>query len=243
MAGDKEIVLEYQTVTVALRGTRPLIMNAFSDRAKQSLLISQRRLTAAERAGTPKHDVLAEFRDSVYLADEEEEGPTAIVMPSGAFKSALMTAALDLPGTYKARVGRLVMLPGDWVPIWGIPELRMDVVRSADMKRTPDVRTRAVFRRWATELTLHYATPLLTLDDVARLLHAAGMTVGVGDFRPEKGKGTYGQFAPTEPDNEDYLRAQAEGGAAAQLEALANPRPYDRSSARLLAWWIEKAAK
>ena len=60
----------------------------------------------------------------------------------------MATAALETAGVNKTSVNRLVSLPQDKINIWGKPYLKIDVVRSADMNRTPDIRTRAFLPNW-----------------------------------------------------------------------------------------------
>ena len=71
----------------------------------------------------------------------------------------------------------------------------MDIVRSADMNKTPDVRTRAYLPQWCAEVTVKYVVPTLSAHSIVSLLSNAGTIVGIGDFRQEKGRGSYGTFA------------------------------------------------
>ena len=165
-------------------------------------------------------------------------------MASTAFKGALAAAATDMPTTVaRAQINRLVWIQGYQVPIWGIPRLNMSVVRSADMNKTPDIRTRAVIDEWASEITLRYAEPMLNPQVVATLLAAAGMIIGVGDFRQEKGKGNNGQFIIVSEDDPAYQRIKTEGNQAAQDEALDNPVCFDADTEELMQWFNEERAK
>ena len=147
-----------------------------------------------------------------------------------AIKSAMATAALAVAGIRKTDVQRLVFLPEEMVPIFGVPKLRMDFVRSADINRTPDVRTRAFFEKWATELTIRYAVPVLSQQAIIALLYNAGIMCGIGDFRQEKGKGSYGTFEPiSKPVDAALLDADA------QLEAIMNPVAANMETVELMA--------
>ncbi len=42
----------------------------------------------------------------------------------------------------------------------------MSVVRSADIGKTPDIRTRAILPAWAARITVTYVTPKLTANAV-----------------------------------------------------------------------------
>ena len=124
-------------------GTSPLILNRMSEKAKHELLLPRGRKTAVEKAMSLKHDPFAEYRASAHTLKNEQES-TLLAIPATAFKGAIRTAALDMPGAKKAQIGRLTYIPGEYVGVYGLPRLFMSIVRSADMNRTPDVRTRAI---------------------------------------------------------------------------------------------------
>ena len=226
-------------VLVRVVGTSPLIMNCMSAKARRELLIPKGRKTRADRALGPKHDPPSEYQHSVYFWNKDV---TLLAFPALAFKDAIMTAALDMPGTYRTQIGRLVWVNGWYVPVWGVPQVFMAVVRSADINRTPDVRTRAILPEWCSEINLRFMTPFLSADAIMRLLYMAGMTAGVGDFRQEKGKGSFGQFRICAADDEEFLRIRDSGGRSEQTMALENPEPFDPDTAEMLSWFADEAA-
>jgi hypothetical protein len=225
-------------VTFRLLGETPLIQEAVGEKARRELLLPRGRMNAAAKATSLKHDPRAEFLASTYRV---RSGPTQLAMPATAFKDAIRTAALDLTGVSKAEIGRLTYVVGDMVPVWGVPELLMSIVRSSDINRTPDVRTRPILRRWATEVTIRFTRPKMTEAAIARLLVAAGMTAGVGGWRQEKGSGNYGLFRiVTQEDDATWREIVASGGREAQEEALRAPVCYDEQTADLLDWYEEE---
>jgi hypothetical protein len=230
-----------ETIRVGVIGTRPLINNRMSEKARHELLFPSPRKNAAQRQSTLKHNPLEEFRASPYLLPEGE--PSLIGLMSSAFKRAMMTAALDLPGTAKAQIGRLVWVEGDLTPIYGVPQLFMAITRQADTKHTPDVRTRAIIPQWATLVTISYVVPLMNERSVVNLLAAGGITSGVGDWRTEKGAGTFGQFKVTSDDDPEVLAIIKSGGRAAQAKAMEKPTCYDTETAELLEWFDGAATK
>ena len=206
--------VKQETCTVSLSGTSGLWCHRMGSKAKHTLLIGGRRKTAAERS-VLKHDPVNEFMDSMHIFEDRNEH-TRIFFPAMALKSAMSTAALVVPGIYKTDVQRLVYLPDEWIPIYGVPQLRMSVTRSADARRTPDIRTRAFFPRWATDLTIKYVRPNLTKTAVLALLANAGIVCGIGDFRQEKGKGSYGTFKPVISIDRDLFDMDAQRAALEQ---------------------------
>ncbi len=221
-------------------GTSPLILNRMSRKAEIDLLLGGGRKTQAERQASLKHNPLEEFRASPYLLSEE--APTLLGFMSSGFKGAMATAALDLPGMKKAQIGRLVYVEGDYVAVYGKPYLSMSVVRSADINHTPDIRTRCIVPRWACRVDVRYVASLLNAQAITNLLSAAGVTCGIGDWRPEKGKGSYGQFELVNGDDPEFKELTAMGRSV-QVAAMEAAEPYDAESAYLLDYWRSEIAR
>ena len=217
-------------------GETPLLMNSMSVKAQRELLLPRGRKTAAEKQGSLKHDPLQEFRDSIYRARKGSE--TVLALMNTQFKAALCTAALDVPGAKKAQIGRLTSIEGgERLALYGVPEVMCSVVRSADINKTPDIRTRAIVPKWACKVEVTYTTPVLNATVISSLFATAGYTMGVGDWRPQKGSGTFGRWRIVEPTDKEYLEIIKTGGAAAQQAALDDPESYDDETDELLSWY------
>ena len=213
-------------------GMSPLIYNAMSNKVKEGLLLPAPKKNAAEKASSLKHNPLAEFRSSTYSL-KDDTALTFLAIPATAFKGCLCSAALDMPGASKSQIGRLTYVEGDMIALYGVPKLKMDVVRMADMSHTPDIRTRAIVPAWACKVVISFVKPLLREQAVINLLAAGGITQGVGDFRPQKGKGSYGQFKIVAENDLEYLKIIKAGVRKAQLKAMENPEFYDVESEEL----------
>lgn len=225
--------LKQGRITLRLIGTTPFYFNAMSAKTKRYLLLGGSKKTAAEKKEV-KHDPEQEFRDSVY---KSTTGETLLVFPAPGVKGAMATAALETPGVTKTSVQRLIFLPEQKIKIWGKPYLKMDVVRSADVGKTPDIRTRAFLPQWCAEVDIAYVTPTLSAHFVASLLANAGTIVGIGDFRQEKGRGSFGTFAVTGEDLEewgDVWEKVTKEGREVQEAAMADPEPADYETMELL---------
>lgn len=240
------IQIDKGVITFLIRGTTPLILNRMSEKARRELLLPRGRKTAADKAANLKHNPLEEFRASPYII-RDDTAPTYLAVTAGSFKGALGTAALDLPGARKAQIGRLVYVESqayrELIPIYGEPQLLMSVVRSADMNRTPDIRSRVIVPQWAAHLTISYVRPTLRDAAIVNLLAAAGITAGVGDWRPEKGKGSYGQFMPVSGDDTVTNKIINTWGRQTQIAAMAHPAPYDLETEELFSWFEGEAPK
>jgi hypothetical protein len=241
MAADKEPTiyvkeLDHSALEMCLVGTSPLLLNEMSEKVRRELLLPKGKKSTAEKATSIKHDPFREFRDAARKFSDPE-APTLIAFPAPAIKSAMMTAALRLPGAKKTEIGQLVWITDYSIPIWGIPELSMMVTRSADFSHTPDVRTRPMLKRWAAKVVVNYMTPHLNSQTITNLLSGAGMLAGIGDFRQEKGKGAFGQFRICSDTDSEFQDLMTNGGRAAQIKAMANPIAADDETSKLLSWF------
>jgi hypothetical protein len=163
--------------------------------------------------------------------------PTLIAMLSSAFHKAIANAALDMSAK-KTEIYRRMWIEGDKTNIYGVPKLWMTIVRSADMNRTPDVRTRARLPEWACRLQVTFVEPLIKAQALVNLLASAGLTIGVGDGRQEKGSGMHcGNFRIVDENDADFKRIVKEGGRKAQQAALDHPVAYDDETLELLTWF------
>lgn len=226
-------------IEFCVKGASPIILNKLSEKVKRELLLPKGRKTATEKAGSLKHNPYAEFRSSAHWVAPGSD--TLLAIQTTAFKGAMMTAALDMEGLTKASVGRHVYVTGDYVGIYGVPKLLMSAVRSADMNKTPDIRTRVIVPEWAAKVRVRFVKPLMRDKIVANLMAAAGIISGVGDFRPEKGKGAYGQFELVSADDAEHKRITKEGKRGVQVSAMNSPEMYDEDTADLMAWWVDEA--
>ena len=228
--------VDHGQIEFMVLGTTPLILNRMSEKVLRELLMPKGRKNAAEKASSLKHDPMEEFRASPYI-DPDENAPTYLQHLASAFKGAIKSAALDLPGSSKAQIGRLTWVNGERISIYGIPQIFLSVTRSADINKTPDVRTRAIVPQWCARLSVSFVRPNLKEQAVANLLASAGLTQGVGDWRPGKGSGTYGQFELVAADDPRFAHLVKHCGRKEQIAAMQDPEPYDQESRELLEWF------
>lgn len=222
-------------------GESPMIMNRFSQKAWQELLLPSAHKNRASLEQSLKHDPEKEFRGGLYL-NRDPKRPSLIHIPNGAFHGALAAVAIDIPGAKKAQIERLTKVVDVNIDLYGVPELFMAMVRNSDINRTPDVRTRPIFPRWACGVTIRYMQPVLTERAVAHLLAAAGKIIGIGDWRGQKG-GPYGAFRLADEKDAEFREIVKTMGRAAQQKAVDHPVCYDADSEELLAWFQAEVAR
>ena len=211
-----------------------------SAKSKRDLLVGAGKKTAAQKKEI-KHNPEKEFRDSVY---KQSKGDTLLCFPAAGVKGAMATAALETGGITKSSVQRLIFLPQSHVNIWGKPYMKMDIVRSADMNKTPDVRTRAFLPQWCAEVDIRYVVPTLNSLSISSLLQNAGTIVGIGDFRQEKGRGSFGTFSIASADEMGEDQAVwdeiTKEGRDVQEIAMSHPVCFDEETSELMQFIQEE---
>lgn len=212
--------LQQTEVSFKIIGTAPLIYNSMSLKAQKTLLMGAAKKTAAEKKEI-KHNPEEEFVDSCYI---NGTNGSYLSFPSTGIKRGMATAALETAGVTKASINRGIYVVGEHINVWGKPYMNMSVVRSSDINRTPDIRTRAKLPNWCTEVTVRYINPTFSQLDITALLVNAGTLCGLGDWRIEKGgpMGGY-RIVQTKEDQKIFDRLVKEEGATCQKLALENP--------------------
>lgn len=236
-------IMEIQmgTIDFCVLGSSPLIMNRMAEKARQELLLPAARRNEAELQQSLKHDPVFEFRSAMYRV-QGDTVPTRAIFPGRAFAQALAAAALDIPGAARAQIERLTKVEGINISIYGIPQLYMATVRQAGINKTPDIRTRPIFPAWAANVRISYIRPTLTQRSVANLFAAAGIIIGIGDDRRQKG-GDHGEFRLVSNTDKAFVALLKSGGRQAQDKAIAEPVCYDAESEELLAWFETAALR
>lgn len=184
--------IKAETLLIPIIGTAPLIIHRFSEKAKKQMLDA---MQGKKNPKQPK-DPEAEYEAAFYrFKDGKGYG-----FPVIGFKAAAVEASrfYDKSVT-KVGLRQYLFVTGeigvDGVPlarIEGEPHMREDVVRVG--QGGTDLRYRPEFSEWSTTLELTYVSSCLTRDSVLSLIDAAGMGVGVGEWRPER-QGAMGTFA------------------------------------------------
>lgn len=185
---------------VTLIGDSPLIVHAWSEKAKKEMLGKQmKQAKGAKEAKDPKGD----YEASMYRLADGGFG-----FPSVAFKAAAVTAGTSVSGLTKIQARQAFHVLGEDVDIKGAfdgsksrvnlvriegdaPQMREDMVRVG--MGTADLRYRAEYPKWHAKVLVRFNANVLSESQILNLLNTAGFAVGVGEWRPEK-DGQYGMF-------------------------------------------------
>jgi hypothetical protein len=199
--------LKIGLMEVTIVGDTPLIVHAWSSKAKREMLDKQMKVAkGAKEAKNPK----ADFEASLYRLPDGGYG-----FPSVAFKGAAVTAGTSVAGITKVAARQAFHVLGEDADVQGAfdgcksrvnlvrveggpPSMREDMVRVG--MGTADLRYRGEFVDWHAKILVRYNANVLSESQILNLLNTAGFAVGVGEWRPEK-DGSNGMFhVATEAD-------------------------------------------
>lgn len=176
------------TLSFWIKGISPLIQHAWSEKGLRMM-----RMTAQERKKEPKlaRDPEKEAESACYRTDDGDFG-----IPLLAFKAALIGAAHKDFGLEKTLLRKSFFIPSkDSGSIARMEaddyQIREDIVRIG--ANQTDLRYRPQFNEWSCNIIAQIDSELLRPEDVVNLVNRAGFSVGIGEWRPEKG-GEFGRF-------------------------------------------------
>ena len=198
--------IQIRKATIHIVGDTPLIMHAWSEKAKRAMLDKQMNITKtkAKDAKNPMED----FIHSMYWLTPMNYEPTEagfyraieegarFGFPVCAFKQAAISAAYRM-GWAKDKVSMrgAFFIDGDvnqLVEIHGTPTIREDMVKVG--MGTADIRYRGEFQNWSADLTISFnENGQYSLEQIINIINAGGYFCGVGEWRPER-DGQYGMF-------------------------------------------------
>lgn len=201
--------IEHRQITIV--GDTPLIVHAWSEKAKKEMLEKQQKKTKTSAKAI--RDPFAEFMNACYWITEKPNEDT-----EDAFTKAIQNGAkFGFPVTAikqaaQSTLYRLGVIPNQMIMrgaffIKGIgenqlgeiitpypPECREDMVKIGGISKTSDLRYRPCFNDWKMILDIEYnASSDITWEQIVNGINTAGFMNGIGEWRPEK-DGPYGRF-------------------------------------------------
>lgn len=206
--------LEMVKVPLRIVGETPLIVHAWSEKAKREMLEAQMGKKAGKKkeAKNPVQDFLCTAywltpmpEDPSFEAFEQAVKDGARFMfPVTALKKASASAPYRM-GWTKDKVSLYGAMwlwdanPNGDVPLEmaeihyeGLPEMREDMVRLNGM--TADLRYRMMYEKWHMNVVLEYnKSGQYSLETIINIINAGGRVCGLGEWRNEK-SGIFGQY-------------------------------------------------
>lgn len=186
-------------MTVEVEGITPLFMHAFSEDAMRTLE-KTRMGEPQERRNISPEDEWAHACHMISGAPFKRGARYGV--PATAIRSALEEAAPYIANrkvTKKLVAGTIFIVADD--PEKQLVEIKAQkVVKDRRIARinngkSPEVRYRPILHGWTMDITVQYDPTMVTPKLILALIQRAGFSVGIGDYRPQRGKGgTYGRF-------------------------------------------------
>lgn len=174
--------LRIETLSLMLIGDSPLIVHAWSEKAKRQMLDKQmKKAKQAKEAKDPEADYEACF----YRTEMGGYG-----FPAIGVKAAMVSAA-------RFTDQKMTMMRGafhidcEMLSVIGEPRPREDMVRVG--MGTADIRYRPEFVDWRIPVDVKFNANAISAEQIANLLNTAGFAIGIGEWRPER-NGQYGRF-------------------------------------------------
>lgn len=203
--------IDIQTVTVRIKGTSPLIMHKWSEKANREMLEKQMATTKVKSKHEPKNPVADFIASAYWMTPEPTEGTEAAFeeavangarwgFPVTAIKQAAIMAAsrneLDLKTT-TLRGAFFIHGEGEdmLAEVKGcVPRMMESMVRVGGISKTADIRHRAIFDDWYMDLEVSWnRNGPVSIEQIVNLINLGGFSNGIGEWRPEK-DGSYGTF-------------------------------------------------
>lgn len=185
--------MNLKMLTLSIKGTSPLIVHAWSHKAKQMMLDKQMKKATK---GKDARDPFEEYLDAFYWITERPDGltpenfdeltkDTKFGFPALAFKAAAIDGAYQQGVISKKTTARGAFhVIGDMAVIEGKPHMRSDMVRIG--MGVAEQRFRPEFTEWSTTLTIQYNATAISASQLVNLFNVGGFSVGVGEHRPAK---------------------------------------------------------
>ncbi len=199
--------IELETVSLKIVGDTPLIMHAWSEKAKREMLEKQMKVTKTK--GRDAKNPVEDFIRSMYWltdmpTDMSEEGFEKAIkegarfgFPVTAFKQAAISASYRMGWSKdKMSLRGVFFIEGDENQMIEIhsdtPIMHEDMVKVG--MGTADIRYRGEFRNWWAIMKVTYnKNGQHSLEQIINIINAGGYVCGVGEWRPER-DGQHGMF-------------------------------------------------
>lgn len=178
---------DMRVVGISIKGTAPLVINRFSQKAMLQMQETQEAGSTAKASKKREaKDFEALYEGAKHVSDEGWEGIAAPAFRNGAIDAcraagfvmtrAKMALMIEADGFDRVDGSPLVRLTSGVAEMWIAP--------TRNKTGVIDLRARPLYRDWGAFLRVKYDAGMLTQSDVVNLIARVGMQIGVGEGRP-----------------------------------------------------------
>ena len=179
----------FETRTVFIRGTAPLVIHKFSAKAIKQIRDKQEAGSTAKKGKAREaKDFEAAFNGARHVSFDGWDG-----IPAAAFRCAMISAC-RLVG-FKMTLAKLsLFVEADGfdategtplVRILGEPPMQFESMVRINNGASTDIAVRPLYRQWGAKLRIKYDADQFNDVDVANLLTRVGMQIGICEGRPD----------------------------------------------------------
>ena len=176
-----------RTMELIIKGTSPLMMLRFSQKAKNKMIATQE---AGSQSKSRKDRVARDFEDDFKQASYKlPDGSYGI--PAVSFRHALVSSC-RLVG-FKMTIAKMSfwLVPDGYDKDDGQPLVRINSDAEPEMTIMPvrnqtgvmDLRSRPMWRNWSCKLRIQFDEDQFSASDLVNLLMRAGVQNGIGEGR------------------------------------------------------------
>ena len=184
--------VKQKVLALQIKSRSGLICHAYSEKTRK--MMQDKHAGKKKAAKREKRVPEQEYEACFYKLEDGTYGFPCTAFKQSAIRAAKMIDGLNMTDARQMFFilpdGRDVNRQRECVRIHGDPVMRTDEVK---VQQSMDLRYRPEFPEWTATLNIEYDEDNITGDAIASLLHRAGMTVGIGEWRPEK-NGDFGGF-------------------------------------------------
>lgn len=210
--------IKVSKANITLIGDTPLLVHAWSEKAKKEMLEAQQKLKKDKKAKEIR-DPFAEFMDALYWITPKPEERTpeayekAVVegakfgFPITAIKQAALSACYraGVIPNMKGMMCHFYVNPVEGADLGTGSELavidtkappffREDMVKIGGMTKVADLRYRPSFKDWKIRLTISLIeTGTFTMESIVNAINMGGFMNGIGEWRMER-NGDFGRY-------------------------------------------------
>lgn len=181
----------YQTAAFKIRGTAPLMLQRFSEKAKQEMKQKQEKGSKQAKKKTDKKpkDFEALYKGAMYVSDEGWCGINAAGFRCG------MISQCRIAGFKMTQAKLCIFCEADgYDKIDGTPLVKITKgkpIKSEMWARipstgSPDIRARPMWKPgWEAIVKIRFDADIFSLEDVSNLIARMGLSGGIGEGRPD----------------------------------------------------------
>ncbi len=181
--------LKYERVSLKIAGISPLMCHKWSDKARRSIRDKHAGKKTKDRAVRCPE---TEAHEATYFTADGEPG-----VPAMAIKNAIISAAHKDLGIEKTLVRKSIFIDSsDPQIILPMTYERWEKCNEQFVRvgmGASDIRYRPCFYGWSVAISFIVETNMVQIPDLISLIDRAGQSIGICEWRPEKG-GEYGRF-------------------------------------------------